>query len=87
MNTCATINPSKTPNQHSIKYFISILPIHHIYQTKTYNPTLHQFSEEFEDTKGSIRIRISKNRQHNGQKKKYKRTTNDLQNLHIKLDY
>ena len=38
--------------------------------------------EEFEDTKGAIRIRISKtNRQHNGQKKKY----NDLQNKHIKL--
>jgi hypothetical protein len=30
--------------------------------------------EENEDTKGVIRIRISKNRQHNGQKKKYKRT-------------
>ena len=29
--------------------------------------------EEFEDNKGVIRIRISKkNRQHNGQKKKYK---------------
>jgi len=27
--------------------------------------------EEFEDTKGEIRILISKNRQHNGQKKKY----------------
>ncbi len=27
--------------------------------------------EEFEDTKEVIRIRISKNRQHNGQKKKY----------------
>jgi len=32
-------------------------------------------NEEFENTKGVIRIRISKtNRQHNGQKKKYKRT-------------
>ena len=42
--------------------------------------------EEFEDTKGAIRIRISKkNRQHNGQKKKFKRTNNDLQNIHIKL--
>ena len=41
--------------------------------------------EEFEDTKGLIRIRISKNRQHNGQKKMYKRTNNDLQNIHIKL--
>ena len=36
--------------------------------------------------KGVIRIRISKkNWQHNGQKKKYKRTNNDLQNIHIKL--
>ena len=34
--------------------------------------------EEFEDTKGVIRIRISKkNRQHNDQKKTYKRTNND----------
>jgi len=42
--------------------------------------------EEFEDTKWGIRIRISKkNRQHNGQKKKYKETNNDLQNIHIKL--
>ena len=44
------------------------------------------FSEEHEDTKGVIRIRISTNdRQHNGQKKKDKRTNNDLQNMHIKL--
>ena len=35
---------------------------------------------------GVIRIRISKkNRQHNGQKKKYKRTNGDLQNIDIKL--
>ena len=35
--------------------------------------------EEFQDTKGVIRIRKSeKNRQH-------KRTNNDLQNIHIKL--
>jgi hypothetical protein len=34
--------------------------------------------EEFEDTKGAMTIRISKkNRQHNGQKKMYKRTNND----------
>jgi hypothetical protein len=46
-----------------------------------------QFQEVFEDTKGAIRIRISKeDRQHNGQKKqKYKRTSNDRQNIHIKL--
>ena len=42
--------------------------------------------EEFEGTKGPIRIRISKkNRQHNDQKKNYKMTNNDLQNIHIKL--
>jgi hypothetical protein len=46
----------------------------------------HNEYEEFEDTKKVIRIRISKkNRQHNGQKKKYKRTNNDLQNIDIKL--
>ena len=41
--------------------------------------------EEFEDTKWVIRIRKSKDRQHNDQKKKDKRTNNDLQNTHIKL--
>jgi hypothetical protein len=42
--------------------------------------------ETFEDTKGAIRIRISKkNRQHNDRKKKYKRTNNGLQNIDIKL--
>ena len=36
--------------------------------------------EEFEDIKGVIRIRIlKKNRQHNGQKKKYKWINNDLE--------
>ena len=29
----------------------------------------YRVSQEFEDTKGVIRIRISKNRQHNAQKK------------------
>jgi len=42
-----------------------------------------QLCEEFEYTKGVIRIRIlKKNRQHNGKKKKYKGTNNDLQNTH-----
>jgi len=37
--------------------------------------------EEFQDTKGVIRTRKSKNdRQHNGQNEKDKRTKNDLQN-------
>ena len=48
---------------------------------------INVFKEEFEETKGVIRIRISKkNRQNNGQnKKKYKRTNKDQQNTHIKL--
>jgi hypothetical protein len=44
------------------------------------------YEEEFEDTKGAIRIRISKkNRHYNGQKKKYKRTNNDLLNIHMMI--
>jgi hypothetical protein len=55
-------------------------------KTSVNRSILHLMLEEFEDTKGTIRIRISKkNRQHNGQKKKYKRKNNDLQNIHIKL--
>jgi hypothetical protein len=43
--------------------------------------------EESEDTKRVIRIRISKKRRpHNDQKKKDKRTNNDLQNIQIKLN-
>ena len=42
--------------------------------------------EEFENAKGVIRVCISKkNRQHNGQKKKYKKTNSDIENIHIKL--
>jgi hypothetical protein len=44
--------------------------------------------EEFEDTKVELVMHIrklKKDRQHNGQKKKDKRTNNDLQNIHIKL--
>jgi hypothetical protein len=42
--------------------------------------------EEFEDTKGAIRIRISKKkRQHNGQKKQYKGTNNDQQNINMNV--
>jgi hypothetical protein len=44
--------------------------------------TDNQVIDEFEDTKGVIRILKSmKDRQHNGQKKKHKRTNNDLQNI------
>ena len=42
--------------------------------------------EEFENTKGVIRILKSKNRQHNSQNKKDRRTNNDLQNTHKTKD-
>jgi hypothetical protein len=41
------------------------------------------FKEEFEDTKGVIRSRKSKNKHHNV---KRKRTNKDLQNINIKLN-
>ena len=44
----------------------------------------YKIHEEFEDTRGVIRIRISKNyRQRNGQEKNEKMTNNGLQNIHI----
>jgi hypothetical protein len=44
-------------------------------------------SEEFEDTKGVIRICKSKrDRQHHSQKEEDKRTNNDLHSIHIKLN-
>ena len=47
-------------------------------------PAEVDLKKDFEDTKWAIRFRImKKNRQHNGQKKKYKRTNNDQQNIHI----
>jgi len=36
---------------------------------------------KFEDTKGVMRSRKEKERQHNGQKTKYKMSNNDLQNI------
>ena len=48
--------------------------------------TSHKTKEGYQYTKGVIRINKSKkNKQLNCQKKKYKRTNNDLQNIQIKL--
>jgi hypothetical protein len=66
----------------SVKYFILFSIPFNLFHISDYR--LLGFT--FEDIKGVIRIRISrKNRQHNGQKKKHKRTNNDLQNIRIKL--
>jgi hypothetical protein len=43
-------------------------------------------NKEFEDTKGAIRIRKSKDRQHNGQKKNDKRTSKDVQITTLKIE-
>ena len=52
-----------------------------------YKSSRQKLIDEFEDTKGVIKIRKSKkDRQDNGQKKKNKRTNNDLQNIHSKLN-
>ena len=46
-------------------------------------PDIQDTTKKFEDTKGVIRIPISKkNRQNNCKMKKYKRTNNNLQNIH-----
>ena len=45
------------------------------------------FREKFEDTKGVIRIRNSKDRKHNGQKKKDRKKNNNLQNITQKTKY
>ena len=56
------------------------------YSPRTYNMAHYYYKKNLKITKGVIIIRISKkNKQHNGQKKKYKRTINDLQNILIKL--
>ena len=53
---------------------------------KMFTNVSRKLKEKFEDTKGVIRIHISKkNKQHNGQNKMNKRTKEDLENIHIKL--
>jgi hypothetical protein len=74
-----TTNGWKTSSSRSLQNFNSLT------QFEFFLYTILVSQEVFEDTKGVIRIRISKNRQHNGQKKKYKRTNNDLQIIHIKI--
>ena len=46
---------------------------------------LQQEDQEKKSLEGVIRIRKSKDRRHNGQMKKDKRTKNDLQSIHIQL--
>jgi hypothetical protein len=81
-----------------VLYVIKLIPVLNIlhiifaaghYETNRQSAIYMIFSnyqEEFEDTKGVIWSRMSKkNKQYNGQKKKDKKTNNDLQNIHIQL--
>ena len=43
--------------------------------------------ERYEDNKGVVKRRKWKNKQHNGQTKKYKGTNNDRQNLSFNSNY
>jgi hypothetical protein len=72
------------PELDNIVVYIWILHKNYTW-TKRGNSIINCRQEKIEDTKGVIRIRLLKNRQHNGQKKKYKGTNNDLQNIYIKL--
>jgi hypothetical protein len=56
-----------------------------IYRIYIKNIDLFFYEEKSEDTKEVIRSRNSKNRQQNGQKKRNKRTNNDLQNKTIEI--
>ena len=65
-------------------WYLQILQTLQWPKEKRTNNDLQHITQKTKDTKRVIRIHISKkNRQHNGQKKKYKRTNNDLQNIHI----
>ena len=77
---CATFEFSSNEcKEHTLQCPVDKLLKYQFFDERWY------LEEEFEDIKGAIRIRISKkNRQHNGQKKKDKRTNNDRQNIHIK---
>jgi hypothetical protein len=67
-------------------YFIPRVHSRHNYDDRGVLEQTQKRLQEIEDTKGAIIIRISKKiRQHNGQQKEYKRTNNDLQDIHIKL--
>jgi hypothetical protein len=52
-----------------------------------YTSSLYFNEEVFEDTKGVIRIRISKNRQYNGKKKKYKDKQRSTKHTHKTKNY
>jgi len=62
------------------------LSTHRFFQCYLFTYMIYCVEEESADTKGLIKICNSgKDRQYNGQKKKDKRTNNDLQNIDIKL--
>jgi hypothetical protein len=80
LNTYALLIDSQTATPNQTVLITTYEPI--VANSSVVKVTLFNYTEEFEDTKGTIRIRISKkNKQHSGQKKKDKLTNNDLQNI------
>jgi hypothetical protein len=67
--------PFSSSSYSEIKHsFITSILLRFLFDNIHHFIPLRIYQEEFEDTKGVIRISISKkNGQHNGQKKKYKR--------------
>ena len=61
-----------------------IINFPHLYNNLS--TALAYVEEEFDDTKEVIRIRILKNRQHNDQKIRDKRTNNNQHNIHIQIE-
>jgi hypothetical protein len=82
--TCDTDFGSEIGRKPSAKSILCPMTKH--VKENVYSSMESTKQEELDDTKWVTIIRISKkNRRHNGQKKKYKWTNNDLQNIHIKL--
>ena len=64
-----------------VDYYIYIILIHAICNSKKNNASIYVVEEKFEDAKNVIRSRNSKmERKYNGQKKKGKMKNNNLQN-------
>jgi hypothetical protein len=85
-NACLMPNIIHANNMNFHVFFYESVSVNQLYFVCIYTGIHfghHQLKEEFAE--GVIRIRKSKDRQHNDEKRENKRTYNDLQNIPIKL--
>jgi hypothetical protein len=85
-NACLMPNIIHANNMNFHGFFYESVSVNQLYFVCIYTGIHfghHQLKEEFAE--GVIRIRKSKDRQHNDEKREHKRTYNDLQNIPIKL--